>query len=89
MPDLVVPFSDARARDPAVTGGKGSVLAKLVDAKLPVPDGFVVTVGAFQQSLSELLPDIQKSLTSLAHDDTKKIEVLLKPPAKEFLPADW
>ena len=29
MPDLVVSLSDAIATDPAVTGGKGSALAKL------------------------------------------------------------
>ncbi len=74
MTDLVVRFSDALATDPAVTGGKGSVLAKLVKAKLPVPDGFVVTVAAFQQSLSELLPEIEESLASLTHEDTKEIE---------------
>ena len=44
---LVVPFADRSALDSSVTGGKGANLAKLMQAGLPVPDGFVVTAEAY------------------------------------------
>ena len=69
MTGLVVPFSDPLAQDPAITGGKGSALAKLVKAKLPVPDGFVVTTAAFERGIADLLPAIEKSIDNLPPDD--------------------
>jgi rifampicin phosphotransferase len=41
-----ISLSDARAQDPAVAGRKAAVLAKLLAAGFPVPDGFVVLAGA-------------------------------------------
>ncbi len=69
MADFVVQLSDKLARNPAITGGKGSALAKLVKAKLPVPDGFVVTAAAFERGLGELLPIIEQSIDALPPDD--------------------
>ncbi len=69
MPDLVVPLSSKRAQDPAIAGGKGAALAKLVRAKLPVPDGFVVTTAAFERGAGDLLPTIEKSIDDLPPDD--------------------
>ncbi len=69
MADLVVSLNDPLAHGPAVTGGKGAVLAKLVAARLPVPDGFVVTTAAFERGLAELLPTIEKSIDGLPPDD--------------------
>ncbi len=69
MSDLVVPLSDKRAQDPGTTGGKGSVLAKLVKAKLPVPAGFVVTTAAFERGAGDLLPVIEQSIDDLPPDD--------------------
>src|SRR5215831_349752 len=42
-------FDDPAARDPRVTGGKGSSLARLLQAGFPVPPGFVVTAEADRQ----------------------------------------
>ena len=69
MVDLVVSLSDPSARDPSTTGGKGSALAKLVRAKLPVPDGFVVTTAAFERGTGDLLPTIEKAIDDLPPDD--------------------
>ncbi|MCH8007927.1 MAG: hypothetical protein IIC91_03615 [Chloroflexi bacterium] len=69
MADFVVPLSDPLAQDPAVTGGKGAALAKLIRAKLPVPDGFVVTTAAFERGAGDLLPAIEKSIDDLPPDD--------------------
>ena len=59
MADFVVQLSDKLARNPAITGGKGSALAKLVKAKVPVPDGFVVTAAAFEHGLEAIGPPVQ------------------------------
>jgi hypothetical protein len=42
---VIVPLH--RALDPALVGGKAVNLARMLDADLPVPDGFVVTTVAF------------------------------------------
>ena len=40
---LVLPFTDPRCQEVALTGGKGASLARNKGLGLPVPDGFVVT----------------------------------------------
>ena len=62
MSEPIVTFSHPAGRDPAVTGGKGAALARLVAAGLPVPDGFVVTAGAFARATDGLLPEIDGAL---------------------------
>jgi phosphohistidine swiveling domain-containing protein len=42
----VLHLADPAARDPALAGGKGAGLARLVEAGLPVPEGVVVTAPA-------------------------------------------
>ncbi len=49
MSSFVVPL--ASAGSPADVGGKGASLGKLARAGVPVPPGFVVTVGAFAAAL--------------------------------------
>jgi pyruvate, water dikinase len=44
---LVLPFTDPRCREVALSGGKGASLAVMTGAGLPVPPGFVVTSAAF------------------------------------------
>ncbi len=69
MADFVVSLSDNQAQDNAITGGKGSALARLVRAKLPVPDGFVVTTAAFERGAGDLLRTIEKAIDDLPPDD--------------------
>lgn len=47
----VVAFADLRLGDVAEVGGKGANLGELAAAGFPVPDGFVVTVGAYLAAL--------------------------------------
>lgn len=49
----VLPLTAPAARDVAVAGGKAANLAVLAAAGLPVPDGFVVTVAAFEAQLEQ------------------------------------
>jgi pyruvate,water dikinase len=46
-------FDDVRADETATAGGKGASLGELTSAGLPVPGGFVVTVGAYRTFLEE------------------------------------
>lgn len=57
------PLSDVRATL-AVVGGKGTSLARPVDAGLPVPDGFYITTAAYRRFMdgSALQPRIRVAL---------------------------
>lgn len=44
---FVVPLSALGARDLPLAGGKGANLGELIRARLPVPDGFVITTEAY------------------------------------------
>lgn len=50
---LVVAFADPRARDVALSGGKGASLAVMWSEGLPVPPGFVVTAAALSAAVDE------------------------------------
>jgi pyruvate, water dikinase len=52
-PPLVLPFTDARCRDVALSGGKGASLATMTGEQLPVPPGFVITSAAFAAAVDE------------------------------------
>lgn len=51
MAGPVVWLSEAASRDVAIAGGKGSSLARMIAAGLPVPDGFVVTAGTLERAV--------------------------------------
>jgi rifampicin phosphotransferase len=63
MKPYTLPLSDPRA-DLETVGGKGMSLAKLVNARLPVPNGFHVTTEAYRQfvAANDLQPKIQAAL---------------------------
>jgi pyruvate,water dikinase len=48
---LVLPFTDPRCREVALSGGKGASLAVMTNERLPVPPGFVVTSAAFSAAV--------------------------------------
>ena len=76
----ILRLSDAVSQNNNLTGGKGSSLAKMIQAGLTVPDGFVVTTEAYslyhktdQGSLpAELISDLQKAFDNL---DTQYVAV--------------
>ncbi len=61
-----LPLSDPQA-ELAVVGGKGASLARLVNADLPVPDGFHVTTAAYRRFVDEnaLQPRILEALQTV------------------------
>jgi len=69
-------FKDLRRGDIALVGGKGANLGELVYAKIPVPDGFVVTSKSYYDLLSStsLKRKILSEVTGLDVDDSKKLQ---------------
>lgn len=53
LPSNIQWLHDSVAKDVRVTGGKAARLAAMVQQGLPVPDGFVLTVAAFREGMTE------------------------------------
>ena len=51
MPDFITTFSAARMESGTPLGGKGGSLARLYQAGFPVPEGFVISPGAFEKDV--------------------------------------
>ncbi len=51
--ELIRNFADLGKGDAALAGGKGAWLGEMTTAGIPVPPGFVVLAGAFEQFLIE------------------------------------
>ena len=49
--DYILPLSDSKATL-ETAGGKGALLVRLVNANLPVPDGFHITTRALLKKLN-------------------------------------
>jgi pyruvate,water dikinase len=84
---LIVPFSKIGKEDIPLVGGKGANLGEMANEGFPVPDGFAVTVVAYDMFLQEnnIVTDIYKILKSVDHNDpnqlneaSKKIQGLIK-----------
>ncbi|HEX6135510.1 MAG TPA: phosphoenolpyruvate synthase [Longimicrobiales bacterium] len=73
---LTLRFDELRRDAVAVAGGKGANLGEMAAAGLPVPDGFVVTVGAFREFLtaSGVAVRIEAMLDELDVDDTAALQ---------------
>jgi len=52
MPNWVIRLADPAASDGTVTGSKGASLARIIGARLSVPDGFVVTTDTYGAATS-------------------------------------
>jgi len=48
----VLSFADSEAQDSVLSGGKGSTLARMAAAGVPVPPGFIVTTDVFSEVFS-------------------------------------
>jgi hypothetical protein len=70
----VVSFDDAAATDRALVGGKGANLARLVDAGLPIPDGFCVTTLAYDALIDDSsIRELIRGLSDLDPTETAAI----------------
>jgi rifampicin phosphotransferase len=72
---LILPFSNIRATDLPLVGGKGANLGEMTHAGFPIPGGFCLTTAAFQQFM-EASPDsesIYKQLDTITTDDVDTV----------------
>jgi len=73
-------FKDIRKEDIALVGGKGANLGELVNAGIPVPNGFCVTAQAYYYFLEKtgIKAKLEKDLKGLNADDNKKLNAVAK-----------
>lgn len=73
---LTVFFKDIDKGDIALVGGKGANLGEMANSGFPVPNGFAVTVEAYDLFLREnnLLSEVTKILKAVDHNDPAQLE---------------
>ena len=73
----MVAFGDLPTESTAIAGGKGASLSRMVAAGFPVPHGFVVSAGAFQEFLDACggLALVERLMTNLDVDDARAVEL--------------
>lgn len=69
-------FKEVGRKDIGLVGGKGANLGEMVNARIPVPDGFVVTAGAYFDFINStsLKEKIMHELSGLDVDNSKKLQ---------------
>lgn len=69
-------FNEVTKNDIPLVGGKGANLGEMVHARLPVPQGFIVTADAYFKFLETtgLIDEIRRHLEALDIDDNKKLQ---------------
>ena len=74
--ELIRNFSKLGKSDAGIAGGKGASLGEMTSAGIPVPPGFVVLAGSFEQFLREnqIEADIDSILDKVNHQDTNSVD---------------
>lgn len=70
-------FNELNKNDAKIAGGKGASLGEMTQAKIPVPNGYVILSDSFEQFLKEtdLNIEINSILGKVNHDDINSVEV--------------
>lgn len=70
------PFKELTKDDAEIAGGKGASLGEMLNAGIPVPDGFVVLAGTFDTFLKEtdLVQEIEAILDKVNHETVHTVE---------------
>ncbi|PJA42824.1 phosphoenolpyruvate synthase [Candidatus Woesebacteria bacterium CG_4_9_14_3_um_filter_39_10] len=85
--ELIIPLSKIRKDDTSLVGGKGANLGEMIAAGFPVPNGFALTIYAYDLFLEEngiyskifaLLKDLDVSNTDRLTEVAKKIQAIIK-----------
>lgn len=84
---LLLPFDDIREADQSKVGGKAANLAKLLQAGLPVPSGFAVSLEAFDEQ-GKLIHAAAEQIPKLL-DDSKLYAVRSSALAEDAEGASW
>ena len=91
---LIKPFSKITKSSVFEAGGKGASLGEMTNTKIPVPPGFVILAGAFNQFLIEtdLIQEVQAQLKKVNYKDISSVDgassVLRNLIEKAKMPAD-
>ena len=69
-------FSELNKNSGSIAGGKGANLGEIFNAKIPVPEGFVVTAQAYDYFIekSALKERISNLLLGIDYENTKKLD---------------
>jgi phosphohistidine swiveling domain-containing protein len=72
----ILSFEDADSTSIELTGGKGSSLARLAQARFPVPGGFIVTTDAYSAFIAANTLDqrMNELLSGIDYDDGRDVE---------------
>jgi len=72
----IVWFNEVSKEDVATVGGKGANLGEMTKAQIPVPQGFIVTAGAYFDFLqrSGTIDEIRQLLQSLNLGDSRQLQ---------------
>lgn len=91
----IVWFEQVGKKDVGLVGGKGANLGEMLQARLPVPYGFIVTSSAYFEFIkeNELMDDIEKILAGFDYENQKELserakkvrELIKKSPIPEKL----
>ncbi len=81
----ILPLDSDKATLPLV-GGKGANLARLAQAKLPVPNGFLITTEAYRSYVqaNNLSPFIQETVTGLQADNPSALSAASQAIRAQF-----
>ena len=74
MTELVRWLTDKSTLDSTLSGGKGAALARMAQAELPVPEGFVVTSQAFGRATGGRIGEALSRIGAAAPDDLDAIK---------------
>jgi pyruvate, water dikinase len=78
----VLPFTDERCSDAALSGGKGASLARMTGFGLTVPPGFVITSAAFAQAVDPYELRVQTRAGDM--EGARELVRAAEPPREEI-----
>lgn len=70
---MIVDLARLGTRDIALAGGKAANLGELMAARLPVPDGFCVTVDAYRAVVAPLWPRVEELLAGARYAEIREL----------------
>lgn len=75
---LLLPFSDIRASDLPLVGGKGANLGEMFHVELPVPPGFCVTTTVFDRFMADKdhVEEVFKLLDTINKNELESVRII-------------
>ncbi len=67
-------FREIRKEDSETVGGKGANLGEMFSADFPVPEGFVITAGAFKDFYSKIKIQVFSIINSIEFNNTQDLD---------------